>query len=853
MANSMNFCPGCGQRLSPEFKCCPNCGRKLSDSGDSALTKVGSMASQAKDKAVGFFKEKRQSISRWDREIVRTSALVVPENASDKVLFKGKGYCSFGKRVSSSTTGRFEMTSTAIHFYDVPTLKSFLPGKQEASEYVCGIEYADIESVKKETALIGGYSYSMIVNGEECTFGFVKNEPRFVNCLLKLAGFSDTLLNVELRPDEKLIEASDIKYKTGGVVPIWRDGTIYYTNQRIIVNKSEGQWEGTDVYFESELSNIRDIREDVGAMNCEYCIISSRDNILIKFEGLVPEWFLKLAPNAQGNAQQLKRKGTAMKGLKVAMVAASLIGLSASDDADVDDDVDADDDIDVDDDMDDDGVILDTDGDGEYDTIGVDSDGDGVIDTVGVDADGDGYLDTVGVDTDGDGAIDTVAVDADGDGYVDVVGVDSNGDGAIDTVGVDTDGDGALDTVYVDETVPADTVVADTDGDGYVDTVGVDTDGDGAIDTVGVDTDGDGAIDTVGVDTDGDGYVDTVGVDTDGDGAIDTVAVDADGDGYVDAVGVDTDGDGVIDSVVEAVGGAAGVSAGGGSVNSKAAAAAAVAAGAAVVGAAVASKVKAKNKAVAPVLAPAAEPVKQKGGKTALIVGISAFVVAVIILVVALFVAGGRSEEVVYYEEYTTEVTQEVTSTEDRVYSNSYDGYTNVRRGPSSKSEVIGVLRNGNESLVVIGEVDNWIEVEFHEEIGYVHRDYVSETPSKPVTVNVDANWLNGCWTDYGYVYYVVFSNGRYAYLHQYGEMGYGKWYLEGNEIVFVLTYVTEYGREMECKTGQKERYIINRASNKMGEMNKWDTPAQLEEGEDGITKGYFNTLKKLASKYVSR
>lgn len=836
MANSMNFCPGCGQRLSPEFKCCPNCGRKLSDSGDSTLTKVGSMASQAKDKAVGFFKEKRQSISRWDREIVRTSALVVPENASDKVLFKGKGYCSFGKRVSSSTTGRFEMTRTAIHFYDVPTLKSFLPGKQEASEYVCGIEYADIESVKKETVLIGGYSYSMIVNGEACTFGFVKNESRFVNCLLKLAGFSDTLLNVELRPDEKLIEASDIKYKTGGVVPIWRDGTIYYTNQRIIVNKAEGQWEGTDVYFESELSNIRDIREDVGAMNCEYCIISSRDNVLIKFEGVVPEWFLKLAPNAQGNAQQLKRKGTAMKGLKVAMVAASLIGLSASDDADVDDDVDADDDIDVDDDMDDDGVILDTDGDGEYDTIGVDSDGDGVIDTVGVDADGDGYLDTVGVDNDGDGAIDTVAVDADGDGYVDAVGVDSNGDGAIDTVGVDTDGDGALDTVYVDETIPADTVVADTDGDGYVDTVGVDTDGDGAIDTVGVDTDGDGAIDTVGVDTDGDGYVDTVGVDTDGDGAIDTVAVDADGDGYVDAVGVDTDGDGVIDSVVEAVGGAAGVSAGGGSVNSKAAAAAAVAAGAAVVGAAVASELKTK-----------------KGGKTAMIVGISAFVVAVIILVVALFVAGGRSEEVVYYEEYTTEVTQEVTSTEDRVYSNSYEGYTNVRRGPSSKSEVIGVLRNGNESLVVIGEVDNWIEVEFHEEIGYVHRDYVSETPSKPVTVDVDAKWLEGVWTCMGLTYYVVFSNGKFALEQQYSTIGYGRWHLEGNEIVFTLKHVTDFVREWELpnKRGDVERYVINKSERKVGEMEKYDTPTELEEGEDGITKSYFKALKKAANEYV--
>ena len=793
MANSMNFCPGCGQRLSPEFNCCPNCGRKLSDSGDSAPINVGSMASQSKDKIVGFFSEKRKSFTRWEGEIVRKSALVLPEKASDKVLFKGKGHCTFGEH-SSSINGRFEMTSTAIHFYDVPTLKSLLPGKHEATEYICGIEYADIESVKKESPLIGGYEYSMIVNGEECTFGFVKNEPRFVNCLLKLAGFSDTLLNVELRPDEELIEASQIKLKTGGVVPIWRDGTIYYTNQRIIVNKSDGQWEGTDLYFESELSNIRDIREDVGAMNCEYCIISSKDNLVIKFEGLVPEWFLKLTPNAQGNAKQLKRKGTAMKGLKVAMVAASLVGLASCDDADSDADVDVDDDdIDVDDDMDmdEDGFILDTDGDGEYDTVGVDTDGDGYIDTVGVDVDGDGYVDAVGVDT--------------------------NGDGAIDTVGVDTDGDGAIDTVYVDETAPADTVVADTDGDGYVDTVGVDTDGDGAIDTVGVDTDGDGYLDTVGVDTDGDGYVDTVGVDTDGDGSIDTVAVDADGDGYVDAVGVDTDGDGVIDSVVEAVGGG---SASGGSVNSKVAAAAAVVAGAAVVGAAVASKVKAKNKAVAPVPAAVTEPVKQKGGKTALIVGISAFVVAVIILVLALFIAGGKSEEVVYSEEYTTEGTQEVTSTEDRVYSNSYDGYTNVRKSPSSKGEVLGKLRNGNEYVVVIGEVDKWLEVEYYGQIGYVHKNYVSETPSKPVTVDVTAKWLEDSWSDGGYWGYYVHKNGKFDLWQQYGDMGSGTWRLEGNEIVFTLTKVTEFGRDFDwCKVGYTERCVINKKARMLGTM----------------------------------
>ena len=40
------------------------------------------------------------------------------------------------------------MTRTAIHFYDVPTLTALLPRKHETSEYVCGIEYVDIDVIK---------------------------------------------------------------------------------------------------------------------------------------------------------------------------------------------------------------------------------------------------------------------------------------------------------------------------------------------------------------------------------------------------------------------------------------------------------------------------------------------------------------------------------------------------------------------------------------------------------------------------------------------------------------------------------------------------------------------------------
>ena len=37
------------------------------------------------------------------------------------------------------------------------------------------------------------------------------------------------------------------------------------------------------------------------------------------------------------------------------------------------------------------------------------------------------------------------------------------------------------------------------------------------------------------------------------------------------------------------------------------------------------------------------------------------------------------------------------------VYSNSYDGYLNVRAQPTTKSQVLGTLRNGPEGAVLLG------------------------------------------------------------------------------------------------------------------------------------------------------
>jgi hypothetical protein len=81
--------------------------------------------------------------------------------------------------------------------------------------------------------------------------------------------------------------------------------------------------------------------------------------------------------------------------------------------------------------------------------------------------------------------------------------------------------------------------------------------------------------------------------------------------------------------------------------------------------------------------------------------------------------------------------------------------------------------------------------------------------------------------------------------------MLHGKWHLEGNEIVLTTVYVTERGKEFELKRGDVQRLIINKAARTVGGMEKWNMPAELDEGEDGITKDLFNILKKEANKYV--
>ena len=211
----------------------------------------------------------------------------------------------------------------------------------------------------------------------------------------------------------------------------------------------------------------------------------------------------------------------------------------------------------------------------------------------------------------------------------------------------------------------------------------------------------------------------------------------------------------------------------------------------------------------------------------------------------------GKKDQVVMPEEEVVETVAEDASVV-KMYSNSYDGYTNVRKSPSSKGEVIGKLRNGNEYVVVIGEVDNWYEVEYYDQIGYVHKNYVSEIPSMPVTVNVDAKWVEGIWFCYeGMQCYLIFSNGTYTLVGEgYENIVAGKWHLEADYIVFSPKYFNKESRWWNDSYYKIVRQKINPTAHTIGDSMKspYGNPNDPEyqcQGSMEWSKTDFNAEKK--------
>ncbi len=127
-----------------------------------------------------------------------------------------------------------------------------------------------------------------------------------------------------------------------------------------------------------------------------------------------------------------------------------------------------------------------------------------------------------------------------------------------------------------------------------------------------------------------------------------------------------------------------------------------------------------------------------------------------------------------------------VPSGERRIYSCAFDGYVIMRAAPTLQSDKVGKFRNGPQGATYLGEQAGWTQINYNGTIGWVNAAYITSSPTKEVTVDVDGDYLEGIWLD-GFSHYLIFNNGKYVVEIDTSEGGSmkGHYYLEGDEIIF--------------------------------------------------------------------
>ena len=167
-----------------------------------------------------------------------------------------------------------------------------------------------------------------------------------------------------------------------------------------------------------------------------------------------------------------------------------------------------------------------------------------------------------------------------------------------------------------------------------------------------------------------------------------------------------------------------------------------------------------------------------------------------------------EDDECMYYED--DECEPEV----PMVYSNCFDGYLNVRAGASTKSQVLGILRNG-EAAELLSVEGKWTKVRVNGIEGYIWTADTQTTPSDPVYISsasVIGEWM---WADAnGHLdFCTIESNGDFnLYGHSHLEDSSGKWHLSGHNLVLKV----DNGETYVCSVTGRSIIIDGREYEKM-------------------------------------
>ena len=160
-----------------------------------------------------------------------------------------------------------------------------------------------------------------------------------------------------------------------------------------------------------------------------------------------------------------------------------------------------------------------------------------------------------------------------------------------------------------------------------------------------------------------------------------------------------------------------------------------------------------------------------------------------------------------------------------RVYSCAFDGFVNMRQGPSYSAEKVGKFNNGPEGAILLEDLGEWKKIDADGVVGYVPSKYVQGTPTVAYTGSATADWVEGVWGDGNVL--MVYNNGTWEYGYDYAT-SIGTYIMQNNEILFTPVWHEE---DLPPFEGILE---IDMARKRLGDFARKPFMSQ-EEKEEGL------------------
>ena len=185
-----------------------------------------------------------------------------------------------------------------------------------------------------------------------------------------------------------------------------------------------------------------------------------------------------------------------------------------------------------------------------------------------------------------------------------------------------------------------------------------------------------------------------------------------------------------------------------------------------------------------------------------------------------------------------------------RIYSCAYDGFVNMREGPSFSAKKVGRFCNGPQGAIMLGAIGEWIKIDVAGTIGYVPKKYTQETPTIEYTGDVTVDWIEGLWTRNGSIL-MVHNNGTWEKGYDYPQF-YGTYIMQNNEVKFHTIEQNVVDTDSQYYEAMMADWIepICIEENCLGDWKRatYVTSEELEElgeSEDGYALGYGAITEK--------